>query len=77
VVSVDVPVAWTYECPVCGVELTRSNFETQVNDYYCPVCTTRQMPRRWGPAESLPARTAGTRSPRSPFPWIVGGEERP
>ena len=43
--------AWQYECPVCGVELARSNFETPQLDYYCPVCTTRQLPRRWSPAQ--------------------------
>jgi len=46
--------AWRYECPVCGVELARSNFETPQLDYYCPVCTTRQMPRRWTPAHAQP-----------------------
>ena len=65
---IDVPAAWTYECPVCGVELARSNFDTPAIDYYCPVCTTRQMPRRWGPAEPAPVRIAGT---------FVVGEERP
>jgi predicted RNA-binding Zn-ribbon protein involved in translation (DUF1610 family) len=53
VVSIDAPAAWMYECPVCGVELARSNFDTPAFDYYCPVCTTRQMPRRWTPAEHL------------------------
>ena len=38
---------WRYDCPVCGVELSRSNFETPATDYYCPVCTTRQVPRQW------------------------------
>jgi predicted RNA-binding Zn-ribbon protein involved in translation (DUF1610 family) len=50
VVTIEVPAAWMYECPVCGVELARSNFETPSVEYYCPVCTTRQMPRRWTPA---------------------------
>jgi len=50
VASVDVSAVWMYECPVCGVELGRSNFDTPAIDYYCPVCTTRQMPRRWAPA---------------------------
>ena len=42
---------WRYDCPVCGVELSSSNFETPASDYYCPVCTTRQMPRQWPPDE--------------------------
>jgi predicted RNA-binding Zn-ribbon protein involved in translation (DUF1610 family) len=50
VVTIDVPAVWMYECPVCGVELARSNFDTPAVEYYCPVCTTRQMPRRWAPA---------------------------
>jgi hypothetical protein len=43
---------WRYECPVCGVELSRANFETPQRDYYCPVCTSRQLPRRWSPAHA-------------------------
>ena len=33
-----------YSCPVCGIELTRSNFVTPERDYYCPFCSTRQTP---------------------------------
>ncbi len=33
-----------YFCPVCGVELSRSNFLTPAADYYCPFCATRQTP---------------------------------
>ncbi len=33
-----------YFCPVCGVELSRSNFLTPAVDYYCPFCATRQTP---------------------------------
>jgi hypothetical protein len=33
-----------YSCPVCGIELTKSNFDTPARDYYCPYCSTRQMP---------------------------------
>jgi rubredoxin len=33
-----------YSCPVCGIELTRSNFDTPERDYYCPFCSTRQTP---------------------------------
>lgn len=67
VVTIDAPAAWKYECPVCGVELARSNFDTPAGDYYCPVCTTRQIPRRWAPDEFTPVRTMD----------FVGGEERP
>jgi len=31
-------------CPVCGIDLERSNFDTPERDYYCPFCSTRQMP---------------------------------
>ena len=33
-----------YSCPVCGIELTQSNFDTPERDYYCPFCSTRQTP---------------------------------
>jgi hypothetical protein len=33
-----------YFCPVCGEELSRSNFLTPPRDYYCPFCATRQTP---------------------------------
>lgn len=31
-------------CPVCGVELSLSNFLTPEHEYYCPCCATRQTP---------------------------------
>jgi predicted RNA-binding Zn-ribbon protein involved in translation (DUF1610 family) len=31
-------------CPVCGVELARSDFDRAEDDYYCPYCSTRQTP---------------------------------
>ncbi len=34
----------TYFCPVCGIDLERSNFDTPERDYYCPYCSTRSMP---------------------------------
>lgn len=53
--------AWEYWCPVCGVELAQSNFDTPENDYYCPVCTSRQLPRRFAAShqavERHPIRT--------------------
>jgi DNA-directed RNA polymerase subunit RPC12/RpoP len=33
-----------YFCPVCGAELSLSNFETPEREYYCPYCATRQTP---------------------------------
>jgi len=33
-----------YYCPVCGIGLTLSSFQTPQRDYYCPNCTTRQTP---------------------------------
>jgi DNA-directed RNA polymerase subunit RPC12/RpoP len=33
-----------YFCPVCGAELSLSNFMTPERDYYCPYCATRQTP---------------------------------
>jgi predicted RNA-binding Zn-ribbon protein involved in translation (DUF1610 family) len=33
-----------YFCPVCGIELERSNFDTPERDYWCPFCGTRSMP---------------------------------
>jgi DNA-directed RNA polymerase subunit RPC12/RpoP len=33
-----------YFCPVCGVELGLSNFDTPERDYYCPYCSTRSTP---------------------------------
>jgi rubrerythrin len=33
-----------YSCPVCGIELEQSNFDTPERDYYCPFCSTRQTP---------------------------------
>lgn len=37
-------VAHEYFCPVCGSELSLSNFLTPEHDYYCPYCATRQTP---------------------------------
>ncbi len=51
VIDTDEVGVWRYDCPVCGIELARSNFETPPIDYYCPVCTTRQLPRRWSFAQ--------------------------
>jgi predicted RNA-binding Zn-ribbon protein involved in translation (DUF1610 family) len=33
-----------YSCPVCGIELARSNYETPERDYSCPFCSTRRTP---------------------------------
>jgi len=31
-------------CPVCGIELEQTNFDTPERDYYCPFCSTQQTP---------------------------------
>jgi hypothetical protein len=33
-----------HSCPVCGITLLASDFETSGEDYYCPYCSTDQMP---------------------------------
>ncbi len=33
-----------YFCPVCGIGLAKSDFDTPEKDYYCPFCSTRQTP---------------------------------
>ncbi len=33
-----------YFCPVCGIELAQSDFDTPERDYFCPFCSTRQTP---------------------------------
>ncbi|MGH2578594.1 MAG: hypothetical protein ACRDG9_12725, partial [Actinomycetota bacterium] len=38
-----------YFCPVCGIELAKSDFETPPKHYYCPYCSTRQTPSLVGP----------------------------
>ena len=35
-----------YFCPICGIELSVSNYETPGNDYFCPYCSTDQRPSR-------------------------------
>ena len=49
--QMDVPTRWIegpfdYYCPVCGIELARSNYETLEKDYFCPYCSTRQRASR-------------------------------
>jgi rubrerythrin len=43
---------WVYECPICGIELAQSNFDTPSGDYFCPFCTTPQAPSRRVPPTS-------------------------
>jgi hypothetical protein len=38
-----------YFCPVCGIELAKSDFDTPPKHYYCPYCSTRQTPSLVGP----------------------------
>lgn len=35
-----------YYCPICGIELVESNYETFDRDYFCPYCSTQQRPSR-------------------------------
>lgn len=41
-----------YYCPICGIELAKSNYETFDKDYFCPYCSTQERAsrvpvRRW------------------------------
>lgn len=36
---------YRYECPICGSELSATNFLTSERDYSCPVCATVEKPR--------------------------------
>lgn len=38
--------AFRYYCPICGIELALSNYETAGDQYYCPYCSTEQWPSR-------------------------------
>ncbi len=40
------PKAYRYYCPICGIELAVSNYDTPDGDYYCPYCSTPQGPSR-------------------------------
>jgi hypothetical protein len=40
-----------YYCPVCGIELARSNYEAFDKDYFCPYCSTQLR------ASRVPARS--------------------
>jgi rubrerythrin len=53
--QIDVPTRtvegpFEYFCPICGIELVRSNYETPEKDYSCPFCSTQQR------ASRVPAR---------------------
>jgi rubredoxin len=54
--QIDVPAPaiespFDYYCPICGIELAKSNFETLDRDYFCPYCSTQQR------ASRVPARS--------------------
>lgn len=38
--------AFRYYCPICGIELAVSNYDTPDRDYYCPYCSSPQGPSR-------------------------------
>lgn len=35
----------TYYCPICGIELARSDFDRPQGEYYCPFCSSQQAPQ--------------------------------
>jgi rubredoxin len=35
-----------YYCPICGIQLAKSNYESFDRDYFCPYCSTQQRPSR-------------------------------
>lgn len=37
---------FAYFCPICGISLSRSNYETFDADYFCPYCSSQQRPSR-------------------------------
>jgi DNA-directed RNA polymerase subunit RPC12/RpoP len=37
---------FTYYCPICGIELSRSNYESFDAEYFCPYCSSQQRPSR-------------------------------
>ena len=50
--QIDVPTqpvegAFEYFCPICGIELAKSNYESLAKDYFCPYCSTQQGPSRF------------------------------
>jgi DNA-directed RNA polymerase subunit RPC12/RpoP len=38
--------AFQYYCPICGIELSVSNYETPGGDYFCPYCSTEERASR-------------------------------
>ena len=38
--------SFEYYCPICGIELTESNYEASDEDYFCPYCSTRHRASR-------------------------------
>lgn len=35
-----------YYCPICGIELSKANYETFDDEYYCPYCSSQQRASR-------------------------------
>jgi hypothetical protein len=33
-----------YYCPICGIPLEQADFERPEEDYYCPFCSSQQIP---------------------------------
>jgi hypothetical protein len=49
--QIDVPTQtvegpFEYCCPICGIELAKSNYESFDKDYFCPYRSTQQRASR-------------------------------
>ena len=42
----DEAFAAAFFCPMCGIDLARSDFDKVPEDYHCPSCCSRQRPSR-------------------------------
>jgi len=38
--------AFDYYCPICGVDLSESDFNRFDAEYFCPLCSSQQRPSR-------------------------------
>ena len=43
---VDDALASVFFCPMCGIDLTRADFDKAPEDYHCPSCSSWQRPSR-------------------------------
>ena len=42
----EVEASFDYFCPVCGIALSKSNYETFDAEYFCPYCSSQLRPSR-------------------------------